>query len=115
MKTAEYAIAWKIKHLFSFNKVHFMYIDSPDYYADRLFINNKVTIHFKEEYANDDNPKYRIIFAYVHKKDAKRAIEALKLLPNKMFLMGNKDYLDFCKFIEDNCNLKDYFVTYQKM
>lgn len=84
----------KLKQLSLFYN-HFCYVDTDKYLADKLFINNKVKVHFNHEFKRGSN-KYVLIFCKVNKKDTDRFLKSLEELPNKMLLMGNTDYEEFC-------------------
>lgn len=72
----------------------FAYIDTSDYLADKLFINEKVTIRFKKEYGKHDS-RYIVVIASCRSIDWDKVESALKSLPDKMVIMGNTDYLDY--------------------
>lgn len=88
---------WKMKCLSIFS-VLYAYVDHSSYQADRLFVQDKVRIKYKREYAKEDSP-YRIIFCKVGKKDTARLEEALDKMKNNMLLLGYRDYSDFCSEI----------------
>lgn len=75
-----------------------MYIDTEDYLADMLFIQEKIRIKFKSEYSKDDT-RYLIITASCKSKDWSKAEAALNRLPAKMIITGNVNYEDFCGYI----------------
>lgn len=95
---------WRMKD-FSIFSVLYAYVDHSSYLADRLFVQNKVRMKFKGEYAKEKSP-YHIVFCKVRKRDAERFEEALERLKNKMLLLGYRDYLDVCseiaKMIEES-------------
>lgn len=74
---------------------HYAFIDSPDYLADQLFVNQKVKVDFGKEYGQEGSD-YLVIFCRVRKTKEKEFIRALEELENKMLLMGHRDYLSFC-------------------
>ena len=88
---------WRMKD-FSLFSVHYAYVDHSSYQADQLFMQNKVRVKFKGEYAKEESP-YRIVFCKVIKKDAEGFEEALDKLKSKMLLLGYRDYSDFCSEI----------------
>ena len=88
---------WRMK-VCSIFSVPYAYVDHSSYQADRLFVQNKVRMKFKGEYAKAESP-YCIVFCKVRKKDAERFEEALEKLKNKMLLLGYRDYSDVCKEI----------------
>lgn len=88
---------WRMSN-FSIFSVFYTYIDHSSYPADRLFVQDKVRIKYKREYAKEDSP-YRIIFCKVGKKDTTRFEEALDKLKNNMLLLGYRDYSGFCSEI----------------
>ena len=83
---------------FSLFSVLYAYVDHSSYQADRLFVQNKVRVKFKGEYAKEESP-YCIVLCKVRKKDAERFEEALDRLKSKMLLLGYRDYPDVCSEI----------------
>ena len=67
----------------------------PEYFADQLFIQHQVTVHFGNEFQHPDQP-YRIIFCKVRKRDRDRFLSALSELNRKMTLCGYPGYEVFC-------------------
>ncbi|CDA69097.1 putative uncharacterized protein [Clostridium sp. CAG:510] len=57
---------WRMSN-FSIFSVFYTYIDHSSYPADRLFVQDKVRIKYKREYAREDSP-YRIIFVKWEKR-----------------------------------------------
>lgn len=47
---------------------HYAFIDVPEYYADQLFLQHKVTVRFGNEFQHPDQP-YVVIFCKVRKRD----------------------------------------------
>lgn len=74
----------------------YAYIDTDDYLADQLFMQNKVRVYYTGEFGSPDE-KYRIIMCKVRKKDNDRFLEAISKLPQKMLLCGNTDYFEYCE------------------
>lgn len=68
---------WRMKD-FSLFSVLYAYVDHSSYQADRLFVQNKVRVKFKGEYAKE---------------------ESLDRLKSKMLLLGYRDYPDVCSEI----------------
>lgn len=80
---------------FSLLNTYFMFFDTEEYLADILFIRQRITVKFRDEYKTPDSP-YVAIFCSVRKKDEDKFIEALRDLPDKMTLFGYTDYLSVC-------------------
>ena len=85
---------WRMSD-FSIFSVPYAYVDHNSYLADRLFVQNKVTMKFKGEMRRE-NSSYCIIFCKVLKCDVERFEEALTKLKDKMLLLGHGDYQDVC-------------------
>ena len=104
---------WRMKD-FSIFSVPYAYVDHSSYQADQLFVQNKVRMKFKGEYAKAESP-YCIILCKVRKKDAERFEEALGKLKSKMLLRGYRDYLDICseitKMIEEGMKARERSET----
>jgi len=73
-----------------------MIIDTPEYLADSLFIQEQVRVDFGKEYRKEDSA-YVMIFCKIRKKDENKFLKALGRLENKMLLMGYRDYRNFCR------------------
>lgn len=104
---------WKMRCLSMFS-VLYAYVDHSSYQADRLFVQDKVRIKYKGEYAKEGSP-YRIIFCKVGKKDTRQFEEVLDKLKNNMLLLGYRDYFDFCseitKTIEEGLKTREKSET----
>lgn len=74
---------------------HYAFIDVPEYFADQLFIQHQVTVHFGNEFRHPEQP-YVIIFCKVRKRDCDRFLAALAELNRKMILCGYPGYEAFC-------------------
>lgn len=97
-----------VKNYFTLEKFsllydHYAFIDVPEYYADQLFIENKVTVRFGHEYKHPDQP-YVIIFCKVRKRDRERFLAALGEMNRKMILCGYPEYEEFCSSFLDQMN-----------
>ena len=84
----------------------FMFLDTEEYLADQIFINNGLPVHFyKEEFVNP-NCDYRFIRCRIRKKYKDVFYKCMEELVNKMLLTGHSDYVDFCNtliaFLEEN-------------
>ena len=86
----------KLESRFSLISDQYLYVDTPDYLADQLFINEKLSVNFKEEYRKD-NCDYVLIFCKVRKKDKEKFLRAMEKLHSKVILFGHNDYDKFCK------------------
>lgn len=80
---------------FSLLNYKYVFIDSPDFLADQLFIQHEVRVHFGKHFKHPDL-NYEFIFCHIRKKDEPRFLAALSELPAKMLLMGYKDYEEAC-------------------
>lgn len=89
-KSQHYIEVRKLSPLALFSR-YFMYVDVPDYEADYLFIQNEVRVYYSKQFQlpGDD---YVVISCRVWKKDAKRFLEALEKLPQKMAVKGYSNY-----------------------
>ena len=56
----EFIPCWRINR-FSPGRKSFAFIDTAEYHADQLFINEGIQVKFKEEFIHPDS-KYRLIF-----------------------------------------------------
>lgn len=78
----------------------YMFLDTEDYLADKLFIRHKVAVDFGTEYVNKESG-YVVITCRIRKWHEKQFREALAALPDKMLLLGHTDYADSCKELFD--------------
>ena len=74
----------------------FTYIDTMGFLADRVFIENKVRVKFCGDYKHPKQ-KYVIVTCKVKKKDVPIFLQSLEELKNRAIIMGNTDYVSFCK------------------
>ena len=81
---------------FSLGRKYFAFVDTDEYLADQLFINHKVRVDFREEYAMPGST-YRVIMCSVAKKDVDGTVKVFHKLVNKMILLGHTDYKEFCR------------------
>ena len=82
---------------------HYAFVDTKDYLADQLFIQEKVRVYFRQETHRTDND-YCVIFCKVRKRDETVFLTALQKLPSKMLLLGHTGYLDFCRSFQELLN-----------
>lgn len=89
----------------SLTKSMYLIIDTQEYLADMLFVQEQVRVYFGDEFQKPGE-KYLAIYCKVKKSDEKAFLRALDRLPNKMLLCGNTDYLEFCnKFFHEWLNI----------
>ena len=72
---------------------HYAFVDTKDYLADQLFIQEKVRVYFRQETHRTDND-YCVIFCKVRKRDETAFLTALQKLPSKMLLLGHAGYIE---------------------
>lgn len=77
----------------SLRYAYYAFLDTEDYLADQLFISHKVDVKFLQEYGKENSP-YVVIMCRCRKQDVESFEAALAELPNKMLLLGFKDYLN---------------------
>lgn len=88
---------------FSLRYRYYCFIDTKEYLADSIFIQNKVAVRFYHELVKPGSV-YRFIFCRVPKKEEKGFLLSLEELQNKMLLCGYRDYEEFCcRNIEKAC------------
>lgn len=83
---------------FSIFHNHYAYIDMSDNYkADLVFVENGLRhIKFIGDYAHKTIP-YSVILCKVRKKDDNLFRECMEKLKDKMLILGNTDYQEFCE------------------
>ena len=81
------------------NKVHYIYIDLPEYLADQIFVDHGVPVHWTwREFVHDEHP-YHLLCVKIRKQDEDRFIICMGVLRRKMLLMGHLDYDDICAHV----------------
>lgn len=75
---------------------HYAFLDTAEYLADQLFIQDKVRVYFGRE-AHRPDDEYRVVFCKVRKRDEPAFLAALQKLPSKMLLTGHTNYPDACE------------------
>ena len=78
----------------------YMFIDTAEHLADQVFIQHKLRIRFKGDYQKEGQ-RYQIILCKAPKKRRADFMDCMKDLARKMLLLGNTDYCDFCRQIQD--------------
>lgn len=81
------------KHLF---RSEYIFADIKEYLADQLFINEKIRVDFGKEFGHTEK-KYLLISCKIWNKDRDKFLRSMEKLKNKMPLIGNTDYEEFCK------------------
>ena len=81
-------------------RAEFVYVDAPDYVADKLFIKHKVAVKFKDQMRRPGDP-YVIVFCSVRKKDIGKFTAAIDELPEEMRQYGYEDYMEYCNKYEE--------------
>ena len=76
---------------------YYAYVDYADKkMADKIFIDHKITVHFKGDYIKDESP-YMIVLCRIRKRDAKCFEQCLENLANSC----DGEYAEFCKWFEN--------------
>jgi len=66
---------------------YYAYIDTEEYLADKVFIQEKLRVFFGKTGRKQDS-QYVVILCKVWKKDAEKFVRAMEKLYNKMILLG---------------------------
>jgi len=82
-------------------KVKYLYIDSANYDADAIFINNKVRVNFLEHYAHPDYDKLQVIICSIWRYQESIFRKCLDDLYNKLLILGYNSYDDMCEYLID--------------
>lgn len=69
----------------------YAYLDTTEYYADQIFINNKLRVKFLKDYSHNED-SYIIIMVRVPKRKTKIFLKCMNELNNKMLILGYNDY-----------------------
>lgn len=75
---------------------NYCFLDVKEYFADGIFIKNKIKVKFGKEMVKPEI-KYVVIFCKVRKKNADAFEKSMEELHRKMLLLGFGDYEDVCK------------------
>lgn len=91
---------------------YFLYFDVKSYLADHLFIQHKVQVWYRSEFACEDSP-YTAIFCREKKRDVPAFLAALDELKRNMLICGYTDYETKVSTILRDLNNED--TNYQKI
>ena len=80
-------------------KREYVYLDTNENLADKLFIKHKVNVEFVLDMHHHDE-WYKLVFIRFSKRDEQTVRDALSELYNTHLICGNTDYLAFCEEIE---------------
>ena len=89
---------WKMEESFG-KHFSYAYIALNNYFADEIFLEKNIEVKFLREMIRGDSP-YRIVICKIKREDGEAFEEALKLLEDKMLLLGHSDYLAVCAELE---------------
>lgn len=81
------------KHLF---RSEYIFADTEEYLADQLFKNEKIRVNFGKEFGHKEE-KFLLISCKIWNKDQGKFFRAMEKLRNKMLLVWNTNYEEFCK------------------
>lgn len=73
----------------------FLFVDDKNCSADSVFHRNQLYVKIGD-IARRDEDKYQLVFCGVKKKDVSKFAKAMKELADKMYIIGNKDYDEYC-------------------
>lgn len=85
---------------------YYFYIDTTDYKADSIFMNQHIRVKIKQEWYNSDN-NYCIIMVKINKKDTNKFKSCMDLLIQKQLICNNSNYVE-----EANCILTGLIKSY---
>ena len=86
----------------SFFFFFFMYIDSKYYFADDLFIKNKIKVKYLEDFTYITDPRYKIMLVKVKDSKSYLFVKSMEELKDIMIDRGYDDYEDVCGKVLDN-------------
>lgn len=81
-------------------KREYVYLDTNENLADKLFIKHKVKVEFVLDMHHPDE-WYKLVLIRFPKRDEQTVRDALSELYNTHLICGNTDYLDFCKEMDE--------------
>ena len=90
---------YQLNHLSLFYDLY-MFVDTAEHLADQVFRQHKLRIRFKGDYRKNGQ-KYQMILCKAPKKRRADFVMCMKDLTRKMLLLGNTDYCDFCKQVQE--------------
>ncbi|MBQ0111755.1 MAG: hypothetical protein KBT03_01375 [Bacteroidales bacterium] len=85
---------------FSFTYNYYAYFDTTDFISERIFKDNFVDVKFFDT-LSDPSEKYAIVMCKVNKKETHRFIKCMKYLRDKILILGNSDYEEYCNRFTD--------------
>lgn len=74
----------------------YVYIDTKDYKADNIIVNDKIKMKIIKEF-HKEGERYCLIYCKVRKDDAIRFELAMEKLKSKMLVCGYNDYERYCE------------------
>lgn len=95
----EYQNYFRLRSWVPWRRTYFI-VDTEDYLADQLFIEQKIPVYFGREFIKKDSP-YVIIEVKLQRKQEAAFLEAMAKLKRKMLLMGHTDYPELCMKIHE--------------
>ena len=73
---------------------YYAYIDTEDFLADDIFIQENVRVQFGKV-GKRQNSQYVVVLCKVWKWDAEKFVQAMEKIYNKMLLLGHGECLSF--------------------
>lgn len=74
----------------------YVYMDSPDHRADRLFIRSRIPVQFRRKDMGRGSFDYVLVFCRFKKKYESVFLECMADLDKAMILEGHRGYQDAC-------------------
>lgn len=79
---------------------HYYYVDREPWIADRLFIDDRLPVHFVNEWENADSG-YVVVHVWVWRWQETRIERCLSQLHKVSLLMGRRGYAEACGCLGD--------------
>jgi len=79
---------------------YYAYIDTEEFLADTIFIQEKLKVFFGKTGRKQDS-HYTIVLCKIWKKDAERFVYSMEILHKKMLLLGHKECSNFFAALDE--------------
>lgn len=77
-------------------RAYYFYLDKQPWFADRIFINHSLKVHFKGSFEMTDGD-YELVFCWVYRWQAETFEQCMCQLSRSSLLKDRGDYGDTCR------------------
>ncbi|MCI8467927.1 MAG: hypothetical protein HFJ75_00215 [Eggerthellaceae bacterium] len=77
-------------------RMEYLYVDTPGYRADRIFIQHQIPVRFRRGECVKDGYEYVVVFCHFPKKREADFLTCMAQLERALLLEGHSDYRTAC-------------------